>query len=152
MISFTMPEELGTTLIINHKDQYELHAGGKESLTDSFLDALMGARNEDTFTYTLYDNNCLDEADPVHLAMDSQCLRITYCGETKEYPVSKNEFTDTFFASVRKYSMYYAAPCNYMMHFTRSFDSMVKKMMQYKPLEEKLLQKLDSYGYKPANE
>lgn len=140
-ISFSMPDQLGTVMTIGD-DSYEFHsAEGK--LTDSFLDELIHLKEVNKFPYqfTLYDDN--QHTDPVILSFPDQShMTVDYQNIQKSYSVSFATFFESFTENVKKYAIYYAAPCNYRAMFFSSFDELVKKMEKYRDGEKKILNKL----------
>ena len=140
-ITFSMPDQLGTVLTIGN-DSYEIHSS-EGKLTDGFLDELLKLNNTKQFPqkFTLYDDNTYE--NPVTITFpDAEQMSVEYRGKEISYPVSFDSFFSVFTENVRKYAIYYAAPCNYRAFFFASFDDLVKKMERYRVGEQEVLKKL----------
>lgn len=140
-ITFLMPEQLGNTLIICN-DEYNLFYPG-ERLTDSFLDYIISLKKSPSFPskYTLYDDN-VSKKSPIVFNFFEDSITITYENSSTDYFVSFNAFADAFIENVRKYALYYAAPCNYKAMFTASFDDMIKKLSRYRDKAADIIKKI----------
>lgn len=140
-LSFTRPDQLGTVLSIG-EDRYDLHPL-EGRLTDSFLDELIKLNKNRQFPQTFYlrDNNVNN--NPINISFpDEKQTVIEYDGEIKTYPVFFDMFYEKFRNNVKKYAIYFAAPCNYPAMFHLSFDEFVKKMERYRDGEREILNKL----------
>lgn len=140
-ISFSMPDQLGTVLTIGD-DSYEIHSS-EGKLTDGFLDELIKLNKTKQFPhrFTLYDDN--EYKYPVVITFpDAEQMTVEYDSTTKTYPIPFHTFFDAFAENVKKYAIYYAAPCNYRAFFFSSFDDFVKKMERYKDGEQAILNKI----------
>lgn len=140
-ISFSMPDQLGTVLTAG-EDCYELHsAEGK--LTEHFLDEMLKLNKTQKFPsqFTLYDDN--EYTTPVVISFpDNSTMTIKYLDKETDYPVPFDTFFTAFTENVKKYAIYYAAPCNYRAMFFSSFDDFVKRMEKYRDGETEILRKL----------
>lgn len=139
-ISFSMPDQLGTIFTVGD-DSYEIHSS-EGRLTDCFLDELLQMKKSPEFPkqFMLYDDN--ERTTPVELLFSSDsCLTVRYSGNEKNYPVSFVDFFAAFTENVKKYAIYYAAPCNYRAMFFSSFDTFVTRMEKYRDEEKKILEK-----------
>lgn len=138
-ISFSMPDQLGTVFTVGD-DSYEIHSS-EGKLTDRFLDELLQMKKSPEFPkqFTLYDDN--EQTSPVELFFSSDSLTVKYSGNQKDYPVSFDDFFTAFTENVKKYAIYYAAPCNYRAMFFSSFDTFVARMEKYRDGEKEILKK-----------
>lgn len=154
---FGRPEINRTAMLIGAEYEYHLHDNGN-NLSGAFLDALIDAIAENTFDYDLMDGETdSTEQKKIHLHLDDSCMIITSYDVKVIFPIAKSEFTDEFINSVIKFSMYYAAPCNYgAILETRSFECFVEFMEKHKEkalaLEKKIYSKWDSDFTKVTDE
>ena len=139
-IRFSKPEQLGTVMNVCG-DQYEIHRPG-ERLTDSFLDTLIEYNYKVFFPphLKLFDSN--EEKKPVILSFTDNTMIVKYEGIEKEYQITFFDFSKAFIENVKKFAIYYAAPCNYVAFFNDSYDNAINKMNRYRDKEKVILNKL----------
>lgn len=136
-IEFSRPELLGTIMTVTtdtSKDELEIFPTEGRALTEGFLDRLLAGESE----FSLKDS----DGSEYTMNFDSSEMIIRGASEDRHIPVSLKQFKAAFLDTVREYSMYYAAPCNYPAFFFMGYDKMISSFEKYRSKEAAILAKL----------
>lgn len=136
-VRFSRPEQFGVTVTVikdRVRQEAEMFPTEGKRLTDGFLDRLLAGDVE----FSLRDS----EHNPYTMSFSSGKMVVkTEAGE-QEFPATLEEFKAAFLDTVRKYSMYYAAPCNYPIYFFEEYDKMLADFEKCRPRQKEILTKL----------
>lgn len=138
VIRFSLPDQYGVTCFLD-SDEYSLYPlSGRFS--DEFLDLLKANRQNQDVQLLLYADE--EKEKNIQLVFTENNLCITRNGFYKNYNISFSEFADAFLSHMKKYAIYFAAPCNYKAIMLKPFDEMVKKMQTYQEKADVIVKKI----------
>lgn len=139
-VAFSVPEQLGNIVTLSG-DQYLL-VDGDIRLTDNFLDEMLFLNEYKPFPKEYSFAGRKDYADPLKIMFDENYLVVSRNNVSTTYEIPFKAFFSAFIDNIKKYTLYYAAPCNYRILFYNNFDVMVQKMVKYRDLESRILSKI----------
>ncbi len=137
LINFSYPDQLGVHVSLCG-DKYEL-IDGDDRITDGFLDFLIENHKAPMYPLQYEFRGREGYADAVTIDFHEDHLVVN----EKVYNISFLQFFNCFIENIKKFSLYYASPCNYRAFFCASYDEMISKFEKYRPKEKELLDKLN---------
>lgn len=140
IIRFTLPDEYGIKMYINH-DEYSLFPP-EGRLTDSFTDQLLHAASSNQCKFELFEDP--ERKNKIILDFSNKSLKICMSDKAISYSnILFEDFSNAFLAHVRKYAIYFAAPYNYKAIMLKQFDEMVSSMKKYQLEADKIIDKIN---------
>ncbi len=153
-IAFYPPDTNGMLIKISG-DVYALSDNGEKIINR--IDELARLKSADSKVKEITFTDCpilMNENRysylPITFSFAENTLTVKYKEKAKTYEdVTFDYFYDGLMNSFRKYSRYWASPCNYKIFFFKSYEDMIKEFEDDEIIEEekKITSKLSQYGY-----